>query len=197
VVDIGADDISQAITDILGGSLTVTEATADLAVAAQDAAGAVNTLASEGAKNFIVTLLYDLGKKPSLSGSATTALATQFTLSYNADLLADISALIPSNGISVHFVDNFALTDAEVNDPAAFGFTDVTDPCYVGPQTGGGTVCANPNSFLWWDQNHLTEHGNQILAALALDAIPEPDMLPGFVAAALLLILLRGRKRNQ
>ncbi|MDR3524996.1 MAG: SGNH/GDSL hydrolase family protein [Acetobacteraceae bacterium] len=196
-VDIGADDISQAITDILGGSLTVTEATADLAAAAQDAAGAVHTLALQGAKTFIVTLVYDVGKKPFYIGSNTTALATQFTLSYNADLLADIDALILSDGISVHFVDNFALTDAEVNDPAGFDFTDVTDPCYVGRQTGGGTVCADPNSFLWWDQTHLTEHGNQVLAALALDAIPEPEMMPGFVAGGLLLILLRGRKRNR
>jgi outer membrane lipase/esterase len=196
-IQIGANDIFQAFTDIQGGSLTVTKATADLATAAQDAAGVVHTLASEGAKTFIVALPSDLGKKPSLSGQGTSAaLGTQLARSFDADLLADVDALIPSDGISVHFVDLFALTDAEVNDPAAFGFTDVTDPCYVGPQTGGGTVCANPSSFLWWDQDHLTEHAYQILAAQALDAIPEPDMLPGFVAAGLLLILLRGRKRN-
>jgi outer membrane lipase/esterase len=158
----------------------VTKATADLATAAQVAAGVVDTLASEGAKTFIVPLQSGLGKKPFLSENGTTAaLGTQLALSYNANLLADLNALIPSDGISVHFLNLFALTDAEVNDPAAFGYTDVTDPCYGGPLTGGGAVCANPNSFLWWDQDHGTEHANQ--AAQALNAIPEPDMLAGLL----------------
>jgi phospholipase/lecithinase/hemolysin len=195
VVEIGTNDIEQAITSILGGSMTVTAANTLLAAAAQDTAGAMNTLASEGAKAFLVVSVSDLGKKPSLNGNATSAaLGSQLALSYNTELLADLDALIPNDGISLHFLDTFSLIDAWVDDPAAFGFTNVTDACYVGPYTGGGTVCPDPNSFLYWDQQHLTSYADQRIAAAALNEVPEPEMQAGFLAAGLLLIVGRSRK---
>ena len=78
---------------------------------------------------------------------------------------------------------------------AEFGYADVTHACYLGPITGGGTACPSPDSFLFWDGEHPTEAGHQLVAAAALNAIPEPGMLAGFLAAGLLLIRRRERKR--
>jgi phospholipase/lecithinase/hemolysin len=61
-----------------------------------------------------------------------------------------------------------------VADPGAYGFTDVTDPCFN--QTAM-TVCANPNQYLFWDGFHPTTHGHEILGDLFAKAIPEPSTL--------------------
>jgi len=58
-----------------------------------------------------------------------------------------------------------------VTDPAAYGFTDVSDPCLVGV-----TPCSNPNQYLFWDDLHPTTAADQILAAQFASAVsPEPS----------------------
>ncbi len=54
--------------------------------------------------------------------------------------------------------------------PGAFGFTNVTDPCF-----NGVTVCANPNQYLFWDVAHPTARGHQLLGAPFAAAVPEPS----------------------
>jgi phospholipase/lecithinase/hemolysin len=51
-----------------------------------------------------------------------------------------------------------------IAEPGAFGLSNVTDPCYVGPLTGGGTVCATPDQYLFWDGTHPTTAGHAIAA---------------------------------
>jgi phospholipase/lecithinase/hemolysin len=194
---IGSNDVIQALDDIAATTLTIPEAQADLAAAAQTAAEALQTLASEGAKRFIVPLVPDIGKAPVANGNTSTAtLATALSAGYNADLTRDISLYTASDAIAVHFLDTFSLLDAAVADPAAFGYSNVTDPCYTGSVTGSGPpACATPNSYLFWDQEHPSEPGHQMLAAVAKAELPEPDMLPFFLAAALILAWRRASRR--
>jgi phospholipase/lecithinase/hemolysin len=81
----------------------------------------------------------------------------------------------------------FALIQNEVNDPQAYGFTDVSDPCWTGGFTGfagPGSECGSPGTYLFWDFVHPTALGHQLLDDAALAAIPEPStwamMLAGF-----------------
>jgi phospholipase/lecithinase/hemolysin len=59
------------------------------------------------------------------------------------------------------------------NDPAAYGFTDVTDPCF-----NGISVCANPSQYLFWDGFHPTTAADTILAdEFEMAATPEPSSI--------------------
>jgi phospholipase/lecithinase/hemolysin len=193
---IGSNDVIQALDDIEATTLTIPDALTDLVTAAQTATGAVHTLASEGARTFIVPLVPDIGKAPIANGNASTAaLATALSADYNADLISDITALVASGGITVHFLDTFSLVDAAVAGPAAFGYTNVTDPCYTGTIKGGVPACSDPDSYLFWDMEHPTEPGHEQLAAVAEAELPEPDMLPIFLTAGLILAWWRTRPR--
>ncbi|PPQ29210.1 SGNH/GDSL hydrolase family protein [Rhodopila globiformis] len=169
----GANDLFAIL-----GSGASNAAAAAAAGAAATEAGAIATLAGMGAKDFVVPLLPDLGQTPAMTAvTGASALATALAAAYNASLVSDIQSLVAGTGISVSLVDTFSLIDAAVADPSAYGFTNVTAPCYVGPYTGGGTVCATPNQYLFWDGVHPTAAGQAIVAAAAEAALPEPGTL--------------------
>ena len=189
---IGANDVFAAVADLVSATLTFAQAQAAVALAAQTEALAIGALAAEGAQTFIVPLVPDLGKTPTVTDvPPLEPLATALAQTYNATLLAAVAALAATDGITVHVVDTFTLIDNAVANPAAFGFTNVTDRCYVGPLTGGGSVCATPGTYLFWDGEHPTAAGYAQVARLALAAIPEPASLLLLLPAALGLALRR------
>ncbi len=164
--------------------------------------GLVTSLASQGARNFLVVGVPDLGTTPLVrsEGSAIMAQATGLAEDYNQALVSGLAGLSAS-GLSIRYLDSFDLLDSAVNDPGAYGFTDVTDPCWNGNYTGQGTECASPDSYLFWDTLHPTARGHFLLAeaacavegyctppaiAAAADPVPEPG------TAALLLLPLAG-----
>lgn len=117
-------------------------------------------------------LLPDLGKAPAVTALGPTAAsaATSLAVAYNAALEADLSGLTTA-GANIFFLDAFSLMDAAIVDPSAFGLSNVTDPCYGGPLTGGGTVCATPDQYLFWDDEHPASAAGPFLAAAAADAL--------------------------
>jgi phospholipase/lecithinase/hemolysin len=190
----GANDLFAILSGSLPlGTLTPAQAAAS---AAGVEASAIATLASDGAKTFIVPLLPDLGKTPDVAASGASAAGTALSAAYNAVLIADIQALIAGNSISVGLVDTFSLIDAAVSDPAAYGLTDVTDRCYTGPYTGAGSGCANPDQYLFWDGVHPTAAGQAIVAAAAEAALPEPGTLAILALGLTGLAGLRARRRS-
>ncbi|MFL5282312.1 MAG: SGNH/GDSL hydrolase family protein [Rhodopila sp.] len=174
----GANDLFAILSDGLAkGALDSTQAVQAAAEAAGVEAGAIATLATAGAKTFVVPLLPDLGKTPDIRAAGASAAATALSATYNAALIADIQALVAGTSISVSLVDTFSLIDAAVSTPNAYGFTDVTAPCYSGPYTGGGSGCRTQDQYLFWDSVHPTAAGHAIIAAAAEAALPEPGTL--------------------
>ena len=154
-------------------------------------ADAIKALVLAGAKTLIVPLLPDLGKTPGISvlGSAASAEAGALALAYNTALQSDLTGVT-----GVHFLDTFSLIDQAVADPGAFGLTNVTNPCYTGTYAGSagvppGTVCATPNSYLFWDQVHPTAAVDAIIAADAWALVPSPRPGAGLFSLALLLLI--------
>ena len=83
-------------------------------------------------------------------------------------------------------LNTFALIDKAVQDPGAFGFSNVTAPCWTGGFTGsatGGSLCSTlpavQDTYLFWDDVHPTAAGQLLVADAALRAIglpvPEPS----------------------
>ncbi len=170
---IGSNDLINII------SYNITNPASAVAGAAQTEATDIATLASVGARDFLVPLVGDLGQTPLLTDlvAAASAAGTALALAYDADLKSDLLSLAATPGINLSLVDTFSLIDAAVSNPSAFGFTDVTDPCYNGPTTGGGSVCATPNQYLFWDTLHPSAAAQAIIADAANQALPEPNTL--------------------
>jgi phospholipase/lecithinase/hemolysin len=65
-----------------------------------------------------------------------------------------------------------------ISDPTAYGFTDVTSPCFV-----GGTVCPTPSNHLFWDTLHPTTAAHSLLGRAMANAVPGPLPALGGVVA--------------
>ena len=137
----------------------------------------IRTLASLGARRFLIPFVPDLGATPLLIGAGAVAQqgATALASVYNSTLQASLNDLMTGTpGVDLRYLDVFNILDAAIGDPAAFGLSNVTDPCYVGAETGGGIVCATPNQYLFWDQVHPTAVAHAFIAQAALAEVPEP-----------------------
>ncbi len=174
---IGANDLFTVLQS--ANPLAVASATIAAAIGNIDAV--VADLAAVGARDFVIMTSPDLGLTPSIaaSGPAASMFATTLTASFNSGLVASINALAATDGLDVRMLDAFGLLDEEVANPATFGFTDVTTPCWTGTYFGtGGTLCttspSGQDAHLFWDAVHPTEAGHAALADAALRAIPEP-----------------------
>jgi phospholipase/lecithinase/hemolysin len=198
---IGSNDLS----DILASSPTPAQAAADAAAVAANIDSAINTLAGDGAKNFLVLTVPDLGKTPGAIATGPLGVAAASGLSAEFDnLLVNGSGPIPSlnklagiDGINLNVLDTYSLIDGIVAKPASFGLTDVTDPCLTGEVNyAGGTPCANPNQYLFWDELHPTAAGHEILAADAYQIVaPEPATFALLGVGALAVFAARRRAR--
>jgi phospholipase/lecithinase/hemolysin len=187
---IGSNDV----LNIIGSGVTGATALLQAQGAALTEVASINALAAAGAKNFLVPLVSDLGAAPVLAALGPAAAAgTSLAEAYDALLEADLAGLASTPGIDLSFLDTFALLNGVSADPGAFGLTDATHPCYVGLYTGGGTVCADPAHYLFWDTLHPTEAGHAIIAEAAFDALPEPGTLALLGAGIAGLAVLRRR----
>lgn len=125
---------------------------------------------------------------PSLAGGTDYAFggAETGTTPYHTESLLDL--LGPAGQIASFESANPAA------DPAAYGLTDVTQPCLTGAvEYSGGTPCANPNQYLFWDYEHPTAAADQIVADAAFDVLtPEPSSISLLAAGILGLALIGG-----
>jgi phospholipase/lecithinase/hemolysin len=148
--------------------------------------GAINALAAEGAKNFLVLTVPDIGKTPEglAVGAANAAAASAETATLNTALVSGSASLGISSlaqvaagagaGVKISTFDLYGWLDQVADNGAEYGFSDVTDRCY---DVTAGTTCADPNSYLFWDALHLTAAGhtllgNDVYASLAPVPLP-------------------------
>jgi phospholipase/lecithinase/hemolysin len=177
---IGSNDLNAILASNPGSATAAAEA---LAVVG-NIDSAITTLAGDGAKNFLIVTVPDLGKTPAAiaAGSASAAAASGLSLFFDESLVTGATTTGAADGVNLNILDTYSLVDAITANPAAFGLSNVTQPCLTGEVNyAGGTPCANPNQYLFWDQEHPTAAGQAIVAAAALQSVPEPS------AAVLLL----------
>lgn len=147
---------------------------------------AITALAAAGAQDFVVPNLPNIGLTPEAiaAGPAAVAGATFLSTMFNAQLAAAVSSLETSLGINIIEVDVFAFLNNVIGNPSLFGITNTNSRCYSGATGvgGGGTVCANPDEYVFWDGIHPTAAAHGFLGDFATAAvIPVPP-------AAILLV---------
>lgn len=134
----------------------------------------IDSLAAANARNILVPNVPNLGLVPLITaGGPPVPEASTLSALFNTGLAAamdDLRKLYPATSL-IEFDVFSLLTDAFLN-PAAFGFTNVTDACYSRLALPGGTTCASPDQYLSWDLFHPTTATHRIVAANM--AVPVP-----------------------
>jgi phospholipase/lecithinase/hemolysin len=159
--------------------------------------GAITALAGLGAKNFLVVTVPDLGQTPDVQALGPVVAAGESALSaaFDGAFLSSLPAVAVGNGINIDTLNSYLLLDSIIADPAAVGLTDATDPCLTGEVNfSGGTPCATPDQYLFWDGSHPTAAGHALVADAALSVVtPEPAsvLLSGIGLCGLFLLRRR------
>ena len=155
------------LVTLLAGANDLFAADLDAGVAA-DAAEAqsrnVSALLAAGARTIVVANLPNLGATPRYNGDAGKAQdGLTATNIFNGILDTNVEALAAANPqANLVQADLQGVLNIVIANPEAFGFTNVTQACLgSGP---GGSVCANPNQFLFFDPVHPTAAGHFLLA---------------------------------
>jgi phospholipase/lecithinase/hemolysin len=190
VVMIGGNDVRDAAKAGTG------DAAIDDGVAAEDAA--IEALSGEGAKNFLIVNVPNVGLIPEFAQEDPGQAGTATTLSqyYNMKLANDLSGLDESlpDGTNLHEFDLYDYNASLLADATALGFTNTTDPCFIAaPESaatnpGCGVDGANIASYVYWNDIHPTARVQALWAAGFESAIPEPStwamLLTGFAGLA-------------
>lgn len=137
---------------------------------ADRAVGDLLTLVGEvqglGAQNILVPGMPDLGLTPYFRSIGQASSGSLLTDYFNAELRAGL----PSG---VMYFDTAALVRDIVANPGAYGFTNVTDPCF---DSTAPTLCGDPNSYLFFDDFHPTAHAHEIVGQMFTETVvPEPS----------------------
>ena len=175
-LSVGSDDVDS----ILATNLSAAQQTTDINASVANEISFIKSLIGEGAKNLLVMDVPDLGKIPEITqglnngsntpSAAYDALASQLSSEYNTALIAQLGTI---TGASIHVFDAYSLIDNAVANPGLYGLTNVTTPVWNGNffSAGSGTLAATTlaaqDQYLFWDDYHPTETGQQGLAALA------------------------------
>ena len=144
--------------------------------AATDIVAMTNQLIGVGARRLLVANYADIGTTPAFNGSPLTAGAAGLATSvFNATLLQGLQTTAAANrSTNVILMDTNALFRAIAGNPAAFGFTNITQACtaVIACVTGSAAV---QNRFAFWDTVHPTEAAHMLIAQYALALLNPTD----------------------
>lgn len=174
-VAIGNNDVLDAV------STYATNPASGLAAIPQAVTNEVNAianLAANGAKDFSVLMVPDLGKTPEeiANGPLYAISASNLSAWYDVDLTNSLASLAASDHLNIDLVNTFQLLDAAVANPAAFGLTDTTNRVWTGNFTDASSgmltaTGAAQNQHLFFDGLHPTAQGHALLALAAGDSL--------------------------
>jgi outer membrane lipase/esterase len=164
-----------------------------------DIGSLLDGLADEGVRHLLVPNVPNLGRVPrvrELGGAPAQAAATALVQAFNGALASMLDGFEASHpDVDLIRFDSFGTFEGIVANAAAHGLTNLTDRCYTGDDlgfTGGGSVCANPDQYLFWDGIHPTTVTHRLLgeAMLGVAVIPEPATVV-LMALGLLAVMWR------
>lgn len=144
------------------------------AIGVSNIVGTIQTLAADGALNFLVVNSPDLSKAPAYRNTPEAVEMQAVSLAFNALLQQEMSGFAAANPqLSITIFDTDSLLNEVLANPSAYGFTNVEEACFA-----NGTVCATPSEYLYWDRLHPTTRGHYLFAQGMARALAVPGPLP-------------------
>lgn len=175
----GANDLIDSIESDLG--------IADPMASAANLGSALDSVLGAGAETVLILNLPDLGATPAFRGGPSEALASAWTVDFNAALAAQVEARrVP--GLALLETDIFSLGIDFQDNPSTYGLDNLFDPVFP-------DRILDPSTSAFWDDVHPTETVHGIFAREAANTlgIPEPSSVLLMLTAPLFLI---GRRRS-
>jgi outer membrane lipase/esterase len=180
----GGNDFLQNFGAFSAGAITQAELQANVLGAATAEIGQIARLRAAGAQYILVFALPDIGATPTAAagGPAAIAGATALSAGYNTTLFTGLAGA----GIRVIPVDVFSLINEVRQNPAAFGFTNITGiACGPFPPittSGNSQFCLSSNlvapnadrTYLFADGVHPTAATHQIVANFVTSLVEGP-----------------------
>ena len=161
----GANNIFQALPAAGASANPVAAMTPVSTGAAADVNALVGTVAGDGAGTILVTNLPKLSLTPQFRGTVGAPLADYAASTFNTALMTGLNATAAANpDANIIVMDLFKVGGIIASNPAQFGIGNVTEACF-----NGVTVCADPDSYFYFDGVHPTATGHRLIAALATD----------------------------
>ncbi len=196
----GSNDVADAFAIYAGGDPTT--ALALLAQSASDLVGVIGSLATAGARDFLIPTVPNLGLVPEVQAllpifPGAQSLAETLSQTFNGFVDAGLAGI----GANIIRLDTFELLTALANDPTAFDLPadlNTKDACFSGFVGVGGTVCDNPENYLFWDMIHPSALTHRVLGNAARAAVvPEPGLIVLMGIGLVALVLQRRHKPAQ
>jgi len=192
----GTNDLLDLAIGLGNGTVDPADLPALLIGIANDLTNQIAILANAGAQNIVVFNEPSLALLPEAQiYSALLPLLDVLTQSFNSALDVMLNDL---SGPTFYRIDIYSLFADMATNPQNYGLTNTTDACYTGDYkelVGGGSVCASPDEYLFWDGIHPSAAAHVYIAeaVLAQVAIPEPAPL-GLLFTGLAILGLRRRQ---
>ncbi|MBD2432273.1 autotransporter outer membrane beta-barrel domain-containing protein [Fischerella muscicola CCMEE 5323] len=130
-------------------------------VVVNNLSNAITILINKGARNIIVPNLPDLGKTPQERSLGTADSTTTLIKSHNSNLNTALQEIARTRNVNIIPLDIHALFDEVIDQPDRYGLTNINDPCF---DQQAGTICSNPDEYLFWDNVHPTDRGHKFIA---------------------------------
>jgi len=182
----GANDFFTQLSDLQTGTITSSQAQANLALAAGQLAQQVGVLNAGGAQYILVGIIPDPGKAPAFAGNPGAGQISALAGLFNSTLIGALDA----SKVPTIRVNSLALLNEIAANPAAFGFANVTAPaCGATPSL----VCTSANfatpsaatTYLFADGVHPTTAGHAVIAQVAASMIDGPQQMGALAEAPL------------
>ena len=186
VVAGGGNNARAALAAIAGGADPVATAIAAAAAFANDIGVIVDELQAAGAQHIVVWNTPNLGLAPAVVAGGGAQLGSFLAGTMNGALATRLNG---EAGVSTF--DLFGLGGQLATNPAAFGFTDVTDAC-------GAVANANCSQYAYWDGIHPTTTAHLAIANAMFAAtvpVPEPETY-ALLAFGLAAVAWASRRRK-
>jgi outer membrane lipase/esterase len=168
--------------------------------AIDDLQSILTSLDDLGANNVLIPNVPDLGEVPRVleRGEAASQFATSLSLDFNQSLASLVRS--EQQNLDIVYADTFSFVRGLIDNPGHFGLANVNSRCYSGDDlnfTGGGTLCQNPDAYLFWDGIHPTGSGQQPLGQFLTSAVvPEPATVL-LVASGMFGLILKHRLQTR
>ncbi|GAA5164452.1 SGNH/GDSL hydrolase family protein [Viridibacterium curvum] len=158
-------------------------------------ASGITTLAAQGAHDFLIPYLPDLGLTPraSANGAGFASFASMLSSAYNAGLDATLDSLETGLGLTIHRFDTAQYMQGIIADPASVGLSNVTTPCIA---AGAATIAGGCAGYLYFDDIHPTTYAHALIGAEFAQAVPEPASVLMMLGGLGLMGLLARRRLN-